>query len=203
MSSPIYVTGKTKATSRISKDTYNTPFEVVKATVYNLFQDYGKQEIKTVLDYGCGNGIWGRCVRDFLPQARVVGFDIQDFTKEHNFYSAYDEILINDDESFLKYNTEAFDLIVGNPPYVNLKKHTKSFWNLIKQDGLLAWLLPLQYLQGQARSRMNRTYLDTAYVYVNRIKWFGKSPHGQHAFFVYKKWSHIHTKETELKFLTW
>lgn len=200
MSTPIYVSGKTSPKARIVNDAYNTPEHVVIATLDRLFQYFSASRYIKILDYGCGIGIWGHHVRKWCPNAKITGFDIQDFTTVTNYYTDYDQLLVCDVDKFLENNTEEYDLIIGNPPYKRLDKLTPKFVHLLEPThGKLCWLLPLQYLQGKNRFYNTERYLRKVFVYVNRIKWYGKSPHGQHAFYVYQR--ELTTRLVEMDFI--
>ena len=82
-------------------------------------------------------------------------------------------------EDFLAYNSKnKFDIIIGNPPYVEDKKNSKygniyadvlsNVCELSKEEGVIGFIIPLSYVStprmSKLRDKLNSTY-NTQYIY--------------------------------------
>jgi len=73
------------------------------------------KEIKSILDCGCGRGIWGYLIREkfFEKTIYLVGVDLHkpylEFCKK---YRVYDD-LVNADISALPFRQKSFDIVIG------------------------------------------------------------------------------------------
>jgi tRNA1(Val) A37 N6-methylase TrmN6 len=116
--------------------------------------------------------------------------------KAFDWKSEFAEIL---DE---KYGSGGFDIVVGNPPYLNLKglheshDHTTAFFKenfrsaterydyyvlfaenaskLVKKDGYLSFILPHKFINAQFGKGIRKYFLDTKILY--KIISFGHNP---------------------------
>ncbi|MDP3975304.1 MAG: class I SAM-dependent methyltransferase [bacterium] len=71
---------------------------------------------QTVLDIGSGAGKYGRLIRSIEPNIKCIGFEIeQDYIKEFNLKSIYDEIICANISALLDRVDDHFDIaIFGN-----------------------------------------------------------------------------------------
>ncbi len=171
---------------------YYTPYEVIK-----FIYSYLEEEQKTfynMLEPSVGDGRFIEVLLEsskVLKPSRIVGVELyEDKTKylEKKGYPCYVEIITSD---FLYYSMaceERFDLIIGNPPYINIKNMGKknldsgrelckelnlpesliqNSWvafvlastKLITSRGVIFFVLPSEFLQVQYAERL-RAFLE-------------------------------------------
>jgi len=134
-------------------DVFVTPFSFAKAALEVLNGFEPELEPYTVLDPGCGNGVWGRAVKKAHPSAHVTGVDLRYLEMAHG----YDEIWLGQD--FLTWQTDRkFNFIVGNPPYSSKKdkrlaEHfVRKAQSLLGDYGMMMLLLKHDFSGGIERA---------------------------------------------------
>ena len=144
---PIIQTNK-ELRPREENDFYPTPIELVRAALKPL----KGRHFPAVLDPGCGDGVWGRVVRETFPDIGYLGgIDIVNrLPKNH----PYDYFL---HEDFLTYQIGPIGmnywLICGNPPYKFAEQFIRRSWVYLPHNGVLVFLLRLAFLEGQKRCK--------------------------------------------------
>jgi SAM-dependent methyltransferase len=103
-----------------------TPEKLVDRMVARLFNARSVDGGVTVLDPGCGEGLFIEgiirwCTRVKRPIPRIVGIELhpERFKAAKRKFHKYNSIEIRE-VNFLVDNNEKFDYIVGNPPYVSI-----------------------------------------------------------------------------------
>lgn len=155
----IYVNADAELPVRREKDFYPTESALVRATLQHLedcrpYKWLLEDRTMYILDPGAGNGVWGECARVFFEalgfKVYLVGVEIQDTFSPN---PAYDEWHTAD---YLTWDDDrAFDLIIGNPPFVFAEEFVRlSHTRLRKQGsvrGKLIFLLPLDFQASEGR----------------------------------------------------
>ncbi len=101
-----------------------TPPHLVDAMVGKLFRDRRPQPEESLLDPGCGTGAFLQgvvrwCDTRSLPLPRMVGIESNpDHLREARGQLGHLDRITLLNEDFLKPRQDAFDYIIGNPPYV-------------------------------------------------------------------------------------
>jgi hypothetical protein len=125
---------------REPNDFYPTPKELIRA----IFKDYITKYAppRTVLDPGCGDGVWGEVAREFFPDAQITGVDIRELPKNSSYtYWVTEDFLTSGIES--KY----FELIIGNPPF----KYAEQFLDKCLPCNKVIFLLQASFLESKKR----------------------------------------------------
>lgn len=168
---------------------YYTPVKTVKFS-HNYLKKQNKP-IHTILEPSVGDG---RFIDDFLDLSevrRIVGVEldaekIQDLFSKN--YSAKVELVTSDFLTYSQFCLEKFELIIGNPPYINIKNMDKAFldtarticndfelpenllqnsWvafvlasiKLLALNGVILFVLPVEFLQVQYAEKL-RGFLE-------------------------------------------
>lgn len=159
---------------------YFTPPSTVKSNLYVL-DKYINFPIENILEPSCGSCEFIRMLQEEYPVAKITGIEYNKTIYDSITHLSNDKIsIINQD--FIKYKTQTkFDLIIGNPPYVVLKKKdvpkcfNKYFdgrpnifimfiihsLTMLNENGILSFVLPKNFL--------NCLYYDKTrkYIYQN------------------------------------
>ena len=87
--------------------------------------DFKKMSKKTVLDVGCGSGCIGITIASIYKNFEVIGIDIShkaiDVANQNSVNLKIDNIKIMKQDIF-KMKTRKFDIIVSNPPYLDINE---------------------------------------------------------------------------------
>ena len=128
---------------RADHDHYPTPYELARAALDQLpYMNYPE----SVLDAGCGSGVWGQAARDKWGYSFILdGVDIRDVGTPAGYSEVYQ----------LDYVTEpvygTYDVVIGNPPYKHAEEFVRNSLANIFDGGYVVFLLRLAFLEGQAR----------------------------------------------------
>lgn len=131
---------------RQENDFYPTPIELCRAALGLI----GEYRFDTVLDPGCGAGVWGEAARKFWPDAEITGVDIKvpyinknyNFIHEGNFLSPLHPM-----------QKGYYDLVIGNPPYKFAEEFIRQGRECLGLFGRMVLLLRLNFLEGQKRGK--------------------------------------------------
>jgi len=131
-------------------DFYETPAELVDASINRLWLDEQIIPIYNYLDPGCGNGIWGNILCYHVPDANIIGIDINLPDKDIMGYDTAYDILY--DRDYLEYDVyNEYDLIAGNPPYSLAEEFVRKSFELLRKGGYIFFLLRLAFLESKKR----------------------------------------------------
>lgn len=171
----------TKTTSRRKRKADRHPYEhyptpkIVPLWIFkHLIHPTG--DTYTMIDPGCGFGPFGWAAREIWgDQITRIGVELcRDFRPESGLYH---EVIYDD---YLRWSTNnparQVDLICGNPWYENVNYMIQPSLNLLKPGGILALLLPLEWLGGKWRARhifRGHTPLERVYISINRLNFKG------------------------------
>lgn len=103
-----------------------TPAPTVRLMVEKLFADRPPTAGSSVLDPGCGDGVFIAVVLDYLrerslPIPRIVGVELHPERAEAaaRRFASVPQVEIREAD-FLELEGESFDYVIGNPPYVSI-----------------------------------------------------------------------------------
>lgn len=154
-----------------------------------------------IMDAGSFDGRWGYYFIDYLlgigwnikhPKVTNVELlseqEVLDKGGNKYYYDSNSNNLNLFETDFIKNSwQQKYNIVVGNPPYGN---EFKGFWKNAKKcllpGGLIMWLLPTEYLNGQWRKNNVNTYLEHCISISKRIDFTAAgSPNRNYSFFVY------------------
>ena len=178
---------------RRANDFYETPLAFAATVMYNIPCHPGV--VKTALDPGMGNGVWGRALRPWNYDAELTGVELAPPGKQCGWVhemtkpGMYDNIFIAD---FLDWETDKkFDLIMGNPPFKLVHEFVDKSLGLLEKNGQLVFLMRLAMLESQKRYKTWWTHSPIKKVFVSprRISFTGdgKSDDTAYAVFVWQE----------------
>ncbi len=172
---------------RRENDFYETPLAFAATVMYNIPCHPGL--VKTVLDPGAGNGVWGKALRPWNYTAEITGIDIQpksELAVDERIYNTWIEC------DFQTVQTDQrFDLIMGNPPFKLVHEFVDKSLELLAPQGQLVFLMRLAMLESQKRYKTWWTHSPLRKVMVSpkRISFTGdgKSDDTAYAIFIWQE----------------
>ncbi len=171
---------------RRENDFYETPLAFAATVMYNIPCYPGL--VKTVLDPGAGNGVWGKALRPWNYNAHITGIDIQpksDLAVDKRIYNTWIEC----DFQTIQID-QRFDLIMGNPPFKLVHEFVDKSLELLAPQGQLVFLMRLAMLESQKRYKTWWTHSPLKKVMVSpkRISFTGdgKSDDTAYAVFIWQ-----------------
>lgn len=151
------VTSSKTTKPRKEADAYYTPPALCRAAVDLLPGEaiFGRR----VLDLGAGDGEWGRAVKDRWPEALVDGVEMRDLPCP----DGYDGWYPRQDVRMWGAEPDAWDIVVGNPPYgldangnkdrVLAEKFVRQALRCVRPGGYVLYLLRQAFLESVGRAR--------------------------------------------------
>jgi 16S rRNA G1207 methylase RsmC len=89
--------------------------------------------IPTILDIGCGNGVWGEVAKKEIADVggcctQITGIDIQEFKKNSSYDVWYNKTdFFKWHNQIIEYETfNKYRLIIGNPPFKHAQAMIKT-----------------------------------------------------------------------------
>jgi methyltransferase family protein len=194
-------------------DFFETPVEIATECLKVLNYVVGDNlphNNPTILDVGCGSGVWGKAAKQVYPHSWLIGIDIV----MPDFHKPYDIIYKID---YLKHFDE-YDLIIGNPPYSS--KDNRYLVNdiithssdLLADNGYIGMLLKTEFLASERRYKNIFTHHAPLFMYqlIPRPYWTNyangyvhnhKSSNTiEYAFYIWQKQKNT---ETKVRWLNW
>jgi len=143
---------------RNSSDFYETPYALVEAALNYVRSNFGVYSPDLILDPGAGLGVWGKAARGiWLSSPSIVGVDT-----EHDAPPYYDSWYRDDylalSQQWCRNVKTRPDLIIGNPPYRLGQQFIEASHSIIRQGGLIVFLLRLNFLAGHLRREFWKQY---------------------------------------------
>lgn len=124
---------------------YPTPLKLAQEVMNRVQKDFMIPVGQTVLDPGCGTGIWGEAYAKIDPWAEIWGIDVQDI--EYN--EAYDQWY---KDNFLSWSVDfKFGLVIGNPPFKYAEEFVRRSLEFTKNQGLVIFLLRSAFKESAQR----------------------------------------------------
>lgn len=110
-------------------------------------RDFGLVEPRVILEPGCGAGTFLGAIRDTWPRARLQGIEVHDELAAYAAAQGFDVDLAD----VLNTRLGEYDLIIGNPPFRYSDDFIPLLLRHLRERGILAFILRLNYLAGQDR----------------------------------------------------
>jgi len=144
---------------RSRDDFYPTPVELCRAALSLVSQTKEQRKYltitqnftyRTILDPGCGIGVWGKAASELWPNAYLEGVDIRGVLDEEA-QNTYDNFVFCDFKIYPGW-LGSYELIMGNPPFSLAEDFVRKGWELLAERGVMLYLLRLAFLEGQDRA---------------------------------------------------
>lgn len=135
---------------RRAHDFYETPrpfCDLALGELPDVPPSLKERKIPYILDPGCGTGVWGQAALARWPNAIVDGAEIRDVPVPDGYRYIY-----RGDFRLMDHGLD-YDLIIGNPPFVYAEAFVRVGLANLKEDGLLYYLLPMNFLAAKSRAR--------------------------------------------------
>lgn len=190
----IYVNDKGELPKRRLFDFYPTERSLVRKALPIVFpmQDVIESGKKLpsirILDPGAGAGVWGmesrRYFQQFFETVDLVGVEIQEGVPPN---PVYDRWYTHD---FMQWEgeEEPFHIVLGNPPFKWGETFVQHAMNFLKPSGIMAYLLPLDFLCSDSRyEELYRQYpLTKLYPIARRASFTGDRKTGGTNYAIFK-----------------
>lgn len=163
-----------RGTEREDLDSYFTPLDVTRAIVRRLLADgliwkgwqqgEGAQNL-SVLEPSVGKGAFVQAAMDLLDPdvIDVVDLVIRPEIKELDISHEFETDFL----AFRPTHTsQAYDLILGNPPFSEAEQHIRHALPMLTPQGRLAFLLRVNFLEGKQRHKSFWKEFPPEFVYV-------------------------------------
>lgn len=106
-----------------------------------------KSDVRNVVDYGCGNGLFYPLLKSLFPMSEVFGADISSVAieqlKEKHPEIANKVDVINDDKT--NFSDGFFDVVISvevMEHVADLGKYLMEIHRILKKDGVFVWTTP-------------------------------------------------------------
>lgn len=196
---------------RKKNDYYRTPATLATYAVHSAYNDFLADRPEVLfLEPGCGETAPFLDAALDLPEVEGVGLELMD--KEEGSFSDHlvGRMLLGKDfleqgpseyGQALKEN-KGFDLIIGNPPFSQAERFVERGIELLRDDGVLCYLLRLGFMASRAREKLLTIYKPRhVRVLTPRPSFTGGGTDSQeYALFYWEKW---YDGETTLDRYTW
>lgn len=210
---------KTHSGKRFKKnpnDYYETPLEIAIACLKTI--PYNTPE--TLLDVGCGSGVWGKAsnhIFDYpmsfgIDTIKSLSIDSESITPEpYDFYDVADYLTFDYRIYHPLGQKRTFDLIIGNPPYSSetnlhlVEDIILHSLDLLSENGYLGFLLKTEFTASARRYKNIFSFHAPLFEYqlVQRPYWtnYKKGSNTiEYSFFIWGKNKNI---ETRKRWLSW
>lgn len=156
-------------------DAYYTPPWAVRAFLSAFHPHLGPTDWLRVLEPSCGRGaVLRELVAAGISNERIWGVDI-DVEAAIACRSAGFEYVACADYLTIPL-ARRFDLVIGNPPYSLAEEFIRRSLDLLKDSGRCAFLLRLNFLEGQKRAPWLRQHVPDVYVLPRRPSFYASGP---------------------------
>ena len=188
---------KTKTRPRHKTDYYPTPLGLCRAGMSYLSNklDLGEKP-PVILDPGAGTGNWGKAVKEFYPDSKLVGIELEEKFSITDDYDAW----ITEDFLISNYNAT---MVVGNPPLSLAHEFISNGLDSLLEGGIMMYLLRVAFLNSQKRYKLWKTIPPAEVVISSRRPSFtgdGKTDDTDYALYI---WSKGWQGSTLLNWLMW
>lgn len=161
-----------RGAKRAEGDFYATPAWCVRAIVPHL------PPAHTILEPSAGEGAIVAVFAETYPGAQIVAIEADEGRAAKLEALAGVRVLRGDT---LEITTDtasalfcAFDLVIGNPPYNAAERHVCAARLAAKQNGTVAMLLRLNWLEGQKRAEFHKRHPADVFVLPRRPSFTNK-----------------------------
>lgn len=134
---------------RRENDFYPTPYGLALAAMQRFRQDEGPMPFWSILDAGCGKGIWMDAVNEVIDNSEGVwGIDLEPdpglpYARKGDFLA----------HNATTMNLPLFDLVMGNPPYALMEEFVRHSLqdSLLTDTGYVFFMCRLEFLASKTR----------------------------------------------------
>jgi SAM-dependent methyltransferase len=196
-------------------DFYPTPLELCVAALRFANFEISDRYTLTILDPGCGTGVWGQAAKILWPNCWIVGVDIdRERLAIAEATGAYGSLIQRQYGAVTL--TPSFDLVIGNPPFREAEFFVRRSFGLLSRrivpekskPAAVLFLLRQAFTASQGRyQRMYNNGLKPANmdVVVNRPSFTGdgKTDATEYAIFTWRKQWRDGQRTTETDWLSW
>ena len=146
---------------RKSYDFYSTPIECIKTLLNNIdLSGYGND----VLEPSAGNGNICKVFKEYYPNKDLTAVELREEEFNNLCQLNIDDVIINS-----YYNIrEKFDIIIGNPPYSEAQEFIEHSFELLKENGILIFLLRTNFLESKKDMNFGRNILYQDYIHYQK-----------------------------------
>lgn len=143
-------------------DAYHTPPALALLICKTLERDFSLEPAR-VLEPGSGRGSFLRAATLTWPNAEVMGVEISQVLAAQ---SRFPGVTVIEGDFVLHSPLLAPNLIVGNPPFKHAEAFIEKSLKIIQDQGVVAFILRLNFLGSQERYQKFHKRLPLAHVYV-------------------------------------
>ncbi len=140
---------------REEEDKYFTRYPVALG-ICEALKGYGIEAPRKILEPSAGTGAFVSCAAEVWRPETLIYNDIDTslMLTEHLLRAGQHAHFIVAQESDFLLMPEAgdYDLVIGNPPYSEAEKHVRKALTMIREDGVVAFLLRVNFLAGIERT---------------------------------------------------
>ena len=149
-------------------DFYSTPYDCIKTLLNNIdLTEYGND----VLEPSAGNGNICKVFKEYYPNKELTAVELREEEYNNLCQLNIDDVII-DSYYNIRYK---FDIIIGNPPYSEAQEFIEHSFELLKENGILIFLLRTNFLESKKRFEFWKMYpLSKLYVLSKRPSFTGK-----------------------------
>ena len=149
-------------------DFYSTPIECVKTLLDNIdLYKYGN----SVLEPSAGNGNICKVFKEYYPNKDLTAVELREEEYNNLCQLNIDDVIIN---SYYNIRDE-YDIIIGNPPYSEAQEFIEHSFGLLKENGILIFLLRTNFLESKKRYEFWKKHpLTKLYTLSKRPSFTGK-----------------------------
>ena len=164
-------------------DFYSTPIDCIENLLNNIdLTNYGND----VLEPTAGNGNICKVFKEYYPNKDLTAVELREEEYNNLCQSNIDVVII---DSY--YNIrDKYDIIIGNPPYSEAQEFIEHSFELLKENGILIFLLRTNFLESKKRYEFWKKYpLSKLYTLSKRPSFTGKGTDAtSYSWFIWEKY---------------
>ena len=142
-------------------DFYSTPYDCIKTLLNNIdLTEYGND----VLEPSAGNGNICKEFKEYYPNKKLTAVELREEEYNNLCQLNIDDVII---DSYYNIRYE-FDIIIGNPPYSEAQEFIEHSFELLKENGILIFLLRTNFLESKKDLNFGRCILYQNYMYYQK-----------------------------------
>ena len=171
-----------RGTERKPYDFYSTPIDCIENLLNNIdLSNYGND----VLEPSAGNGNICKVFKEYYPNKDLTAVELREEEYNNLCQLNIDDVII---DSF--YNIrDKFNIIIGYHPYTEAQEFIEHSFELLKENGILIFLLRTNFLESKKRYEFWKKYpLTRLYTLSKRPSFTGKGTDAtSYSWFIWEK----------------
>ena len=167
-------------------DFYSTPINCVETLLNNIdLTVYGND----VLEPSAGNGNICKVFKEYYPNKDLTAVELREEEYNNLCQLNIDDVIIN---SYYNIRDE-YDIIIGNPPYSEAQEFIEHSFELLKENGILIFLLRTNFLESKKRYDFWKKHpLSKLYTLSKRPSFTGKGTNAtSYSWFIWDNSSNV------------